>query len=207
MPKVKVHRSTPLVDMTAMTDVAFLLLTFFMLTAKMRPSETVTVDTPGSVSETEVPTSNIITISVDPEGRVFFLADNQAARKELMRRLNSTYSLNMTEEELDAFGVNGTTFGAPAEALKGLLDLDPSERDNEMMKFGGIPCDTAKNELGNWIYHGRFAYAQLGLSPYIIIKGDNNAKYPKVQQVINTLKAQDILKFNLITDLEVAPNE
>lgn len=207
MPKVKVHRSTPLVDMTAMTDVAFLLLTFFMLTAKMRPSETVMVDTPGSVSETEVPTTNIITISVDPEGRVFFLAENQAAREKLMNRLNSTYSLRLTEEELHAYGTTGTTFGAPSEALKGLLDMEPSLRDDAMLKLGGIPCDTAKNELGNWIYHGRFAYAELGLSPYLIIKGDNNAKYPVVQQVISTLKAQDILKFNLVTDLEITPTE
>lgn len=207
MPKVKVHRSTPLVDMTAMTDVAFLLLTFFMLTAKMRPSETVMVDTPGSVSETEVPTTNIITISVDPEGRVFFLAENQAARQKLMNRLNSTYSLRLTEDELYAYATTGTTFGAPSEALKGLLDIEPSKRDEAMLKLGGIPCDTAKNELGNWIYHGRFAYAELGLTPYMIIKGDNNAKYPVVQQVINTLKAQDILKFNLVTDLELTPTE
>ena len=207
MPKVKVHRSTPLVDMTAMTDVAFLLLTFFMLTAKMRPSETVMVDTPSSVSETEVPTNNIITISVDPEGRVFFLADNPKARQTLMRRLSSTYSLGMSEEEFASFAANGTTFGAPSGALKNLLDMEPTQREDAMLKLEGIPCDTATNELGNWIYHGRFAYAELGISPYIIIKGDNNAKYPKVQQVINTLKAQDILKFNLITDLEIAPTE
>ena len=51
MPKVKPVRHTPLVDMTAMTDVAFLLLTFFMLTAKMKPQEPVVIDTPSSISE------------------------------------------------------------------------------------------------------------------------------------------------------------
>ena len=55
MPKHKPKRSAPTIDMTAMCDVAFLLLTFFMLTAKAKPQELVVVDTPSSISETKLP--------------------------------------------------------------------------------------------------------------------------------------------------------
>ena len=65
MPKIKVPRKSTFVDMTAMCDVAFLLLTFFMLTAKFRPQEAVMVDIPASISKIKVPESNIALVHVD----------------------------------------------------------------------------------------------------------------------------------------------
>ena len=41
MPKVKVPRKSTNIDMTAMCDVSFLLLTFFMLTTKFKADEPV----------------------------------------------------------------------------------------------------------------------------------------------------------------------
>lgn len=70
MPKHKPKRSAPSIDMTAMCDVAFLLLTFFMLTAKAKPQETVIVDTPTSISETKLPDAGTLTILVDKTGKV-----------------------------------------------------------------------------------------------------------------------------------------
>ena len=59
MPKVKIKRKSTFVDMTAMTDVAFLLLTFLLLTANFLKQEAVVVSAPSSVSEIKIPETNI----------------------------------------------------------------------------------------------------------------------------------------------------
>ena len=55
MGKVKVKRSSTSIDMTPMVDLAFLLVTFFMLTTKFAPEEPMAVDMPSSVSEIKLP--------------------------------------------------------------------------------------------------------------------------------------------------------
>ena len=46
MPKFKPHRQGVRIDMTPLVDVAFLLLTFFMLTTQFKPQEEVTIVLP-----------------------------------------------------------------------------------------------------------------------------------------------------------------
>ena len=75
MPKVKPHRTSPSLDMTPMVDLAFLLVTFFMLTTKFAPEETVVVDTPSSISDIKLPENNVITLTIDSKKRVFFGVD------------------------------------------------------------------------------------------------------------------------------------
>ena len=77
MPKVKIARKSVSLDMTAMCDVAFLLLTFFMLTTKFKPEEAVAVDIPASVSQIQIPDKNIMMISVREDGAIFFGVDDQ----------------------------------------------------------------------------------------------------------------------------------
>jgi biopolymer transport protein ExbD len=202
MPKIKPHRSSPTLDMTAMTDVAFLLLTFFMLTAKMKQSEPIQVDTPSSVSETKVPENDIMVISVDRDNRVFLSMDNQTARRTLIERMNSLYNVGLSEEEMKNFELTPSSFGLPLVNLKEALKLPLSDREQYQLKFNGIPCDTVDNQLANWVYQARYSYAENSRRVHVILKADSDAKYPVIQQVLGTLRAQDINAFNLITDLE-----
>jgi biopolymer transport protein ExbD len=63
-----------------MVDVAFLLLTFFMLTTQFRPPTEVEVILPDSHSAIKLPESDVITVSVNKEGRIFMGVDSQIVR-------------------------------------------------------------------------------------------------------------------------------
>ncbi|WP_290378923.1 biopolymer transporter ExbD, partial [Paramuribaculum intestinale] len=78
MGKVKIKRKSTLIDMTAMSDVTVLLLTFFMLTSTFLQKEPVTVLTPSSVSELKVPTANLAQVLISPEGKVFISIAGEA---------------------------------------------------------------------------------------------------------------------------------
>lgn len=211
MPKLKVKRKGTWIDMTAMTDVAFLLLTFFMLTAKFRTAEPVAVDLPASRSELKLPESNVMVISIDKEGRVFFNVDNQKVRANLLDRMAGLYGISFTENQKNEF-ILLESFGVPIANLPALLDLDNDARNNARQP--GIPVDTTggvKNELSDWVHQARLADNELRTkgeidSPglRIAVRGDGYAPYPYVQKVINTLQDRKINTFNLITTLKGA---
>lgn len=210
MPKHKPKRGSPTVDMTAMTDVAFLLLTFFMLTAKMKPQETVVVDTPSSISETKLPDAGTLTILVSKEGQVFLDMAGQHTRKSLIDDMNSQYQLGLNEEEKLKFSIAGS-FGVERTQLKQWINTIPAERSK--LKVDGIPSDTANNELGPWVHNARLAQfkmkqeGKVDADYVIVVKADKDTPYPAVQNVINTLTDINVNKFNLITNSEADPNK
>jgi len=71
MARPKIPRKSTAVDMTAMCDVAFLLLSFFILTTKFKPSEAVPVNTPSSVAAKVAPETNVVMISLNKDGKIF----------------------------------------------------------------------------------------------------------------------------------------
>ena len=99
MPKVKVHRTSPSLDMTPMVDLAFLLVTFFMLTATPSQEETLIVDTPSSISEIKLPETNVITISIGKDNRVFYGVDGQFTKQRLLDKMSAKYGVEFTEKE------------------------------------------------------------------------------------------------------------
>lgn len=83
MPKVKKRRVAIRIDMTPMVDVAFLLLTFFMLTTQFKPVEEVEVMLPESNSQDKLPESNVMNITIDKKGRLFLGFDSQIMMSQI----------------------------------------------------------------------------------------------------------------------------
>jgi len=206
--------------MTAMCDVSFLLLTFFMLTAKAKPQEPVTVDTPSSISETKLPDAGTLMILVDSEGKVFLDMAGSHTRRRLIDTMDANYGMRLSDEEKNKFAIYGA-FGVPCvsksrdpkvvDGLKKWLNLPSAERQSA--EVPGIPTDSVGNELGPWIHNARraqFALKQEGTVKeeyVIVVKADKETPYPAIQKVINTLVDFNVNKFNLITNTEADPNK
>lgn len=204
MPKVKVPRKSTNIDMTAMCDVAFLLLAFFILTTKFKPDEALSVTTPKSVSTKQLEGKDIVLITMDKDGKVYFSIDdlNQAEKKEVIEEVNEMKALNLTEQEKAAFARSGSFVGVPFSQLKSYLQRDPSELKGVVQP--GIPVsDTLNNELQVWMRAAVSAFQ--GKKMNILLKGDNDAKYPSFKGVIDALKKNEQFKFSLITDPEGIP--
>jgi biopolymer transport protein ExbD len=205
MAKHKLPRKSTHIDMTAMCDVAFLLLTFFMLATKFKPNEPVIVRTPSSVSDFPQPPGSIL-LTVSKEGHTYFDLDNIPAKKELINLINTEKQLNLTQEEKNAF-INGSSIGTPLANLKAYLATPSGERAN--LPNQGIPTDTtadfATNELAYWIFQARTAGNNTGENPMICIKSDASLKYPGFKNIVNTLVKSKIFTFNLLTGLENVP--
>src|ERR1700751_279315 len=139
MPKIKVPRKNISLDMTAMCDMAFLLLTFFMLTTKFKPQEAIVVDMPSSVSEIKLPEKDMMVISVDKKGGVFFGIDGQNTRMELIDKISQQFNLPLSNQEKQEFSLM-SSFGVPVSALKGVLALSADDRSK--IAQPGIPCDS-----------------------------------------------------------------
>jgi len=202
MPKVKIPRKSTTIDMTAMVDVSFLLLTFFMLTTQFKSDDMIIVDTPSSISEIKLPETDILNISVTKDGKVFFSIDNKNfTREKLLAKITEKHpELQFTAEEERAFVLSGS-IGVPLNELKGYLALE--EVDRKLYPQPGIPVDSARNELGDWILQGRISNP----GARITINGDQGAPWSVVKKVMNTLQDKKVNKFNLITDLEADPNK
>lgn len=210
MGKVKVPRKSTVIDMTAMCDVAFLLLTFFILTAKFKPNEPIVVDTPASVADKKLPDDKVMTISVDKKGRIFFGVDNIQVRGKILDRVAADKKLSITPEQRKKFQ-NIASFGVPMAELPKFLTLDMSQHTDPNVQKG-IPIDTTnkyqRSELTEWIQYSRLAYKEVTNSaPFVAVKADYDVNYPVVQDIINTLQSPrvKINKFNLVTNLEKKP--
>ncbi|MBO2011960.1 ExbD/TolR family protein [Hymenobacter negativus] len=205
MPKVKPHRTSPSLDMTPMVDLAFLLVTFFMLTTKFAPEESVVVDTPSSISELKLPENNVITLTVDKNKRVFFGVDAKQTKIQALQKVGAKYGVNFTAQQAKEFG-DLPNFGLPVSQLGSYLNMSKEDRKQVNAKQPGVPIDSLNNQLIDWVLESRRANQAIFKKPtYIAIKGDGDADVPTVQQVIKLLQEKDINRFNLITDMENAP--
>lgn len=203
MPKVKIPRKSTTIDMTAMCDVAFLLLSFFILATKQKPPEVLAVKTPTSVSSKAAPEKSIL-ITMTKEGKVFLMLGDDTKKSEVVEDFNTTRGLQLTPAELNKLK-KSEFIGMPVNKLKSALDMEQQIPANLM---DGIPVDSTNNELSFWIRSITNAYKgedQKTLQDMILVKGDQEALYPVFKSVKEALKANEIFKFRIVTEGESVP--
>jgi len=200
MARIKVPRKSTAMDMTAMCDVAFLLLTFFILTAKLRQEDPLHVDIPASSQVIPVPDDNISTITVG-QNKIFFGIEGTDIRMALLEEMGKQYKVTFTPEEEKRFS-SIPTFGVPFNQLKQYIALD--EEGRKTFPQPGIPTDsTATNELSTWIYQARIVTRNLKNQELrFSIKGNAKDEYPSYKKVVDVFQRQGINKFSLITSLK-----
>jgi biopolymer transport protein ExbD len=205
MARPKIARKSTSVDMTAMCDVAFLLLSFFILTAKPKQSEAVVVQTPSSVSSKKAPEKDVIMVTIDKDGKVFLsCGDNNEDRDKLasvINSLNQTNNLGLSGGEIKALSED-PLIGVPLANLKQQARLPHGQLT--AANLPGIPVqDTANNQLTKWMRAVTDVYT--GSKVNLLLKGDNLAKYPAFKNVLTAFKKNDLLKFQMVTNPEAVP--
>lgn len=199
MAKVKMSKKVTAVDMTAMCDVAFLLLTFFILTATAKQPEPLPVDTPASTVQTKLPDSELATITIGDKN-VFFGVTGPDVRMRALELMGEKYGLQFTEEEKRRFSLI-ESFGVPMENIKSLIALDNVDRNKPGVQ-STIPRDSLNNQLGDWIRNSRLATHELvNKEMEVAIKGDADEDYPTIKNIMDILQDQKINSFNLVTGL------
>jgi biopolymer transport protein ExbD len=205
MPRAKLPRKSTSIDMTAMCDVAFLLLSFFILATKFKPAEALSVVTPSSVSSKVAPDKNVVLITMDKDGKVYFSVSdaNVSEKKDIIDAISTSKNLGLTDAEKKNFSNNPTAYiGVPFSQLKPYLDIAPDQVKN--VKQPGVPTqDSTNNELRDWI--GAAVAAFQGEKMNVLVKGDDAAKYPAFDGVVWALKKNDQLKFQLVVSPIAAP--
>lgn len=204
MGKVKMSKKSTSIDMTAMCDVAFLLLTFFILTATAKMPEPLPVDTPSSTTQTKLPETGLVTITVGKsqgKEQVFFGMKDRAIRSGALDYMAQKYKVAFTEDEKTQFALIDE-FGVPVEGLKQLLAMKAADRAKKGVQ-PGIPCDSINNQLQDWIQGARKANIDGGGTKELqfAIKGDAKEEYPQIKRVMDILQDQKINSFNLVTGL------
>jgi biopolymer transport protein ExbD len=205
MSRPKIARKSTIVDMTAMCDVAFLILSFFILTTKPKPSEAVPVQTPKSVANKFVPDKNVLMISLNSEGRVYLsTSDNAADRQKkqtMIEYVNQRNNLGLTKGEITTL-VKQPFLGVPIAQLKQQAAFPMAQINSKSLP--GIPAqDTTNNQMIEWVRAALNAYQGGQLD--FILKGDNVAKYPVFKNILTAFKKNEQFKFQMVTNQANVP--
>jgi biopolymer transport protein ExbD len=202
MARVKPKRHGVVTDMTAMCDVAFLLLTFFILTTQFKKPDVEQIKPPSSISEKILPDASLMTINATPDGKFYFQpVDNASERVQLLDKMGEKYNITFDNNQKAAFQ-RVQAIGVPMNQLKSYLALPEDEQKN-FKSPTGIPMDSVNRQLIDWVQQS------LSVNPdyKLAIKGDVTTEYPKVKSLFEGLRDIKFLNFWLITSQEGNPNE
>ena len=203
MPKVKLPRKSTIIDMTAMCDVAFLLLSFFILATKQKPPEVLTVSPPNSVSAKAAPDKSIL-ITLTKDGKAFIMLGDETKKADILNNINLTKGLNLSAGEMKKW-TKEPFIGLPLNQIKSSLDRVVEIPANQLP---GIPTDSSNNEMVDWMKSVTNVYAgtdQRKLQEMLLVKGDNAALYPAFKSIKEAFKKNEIFKFRIVTNGEAVP--
>jgi hypothetical protein len=206
MGKLKVKKHDVWIDMTPMSDVMVLLLTFFMLTSTFVKNEPVKVNQPSSVSEIKVPENDVLNIVVDKAGKVFMSMDNQNDLLSLIQGMNETSSIGLTNQEMKKFQAD-PMWGVPLNSLKGYLGL-PNEKMTEVITGAeaGVPLDSidgGKSEFQLWVTEALNVNEDIKIA----IKADADTPYAKIKKLMSELQDMNQNRYYLITSLKTGEDK
>ena len=195
---VKMTKKSLTTDMTAMCDVAFLLLTFFILTATSKIPEALPVDMPSSTVQSKLPETDLATLTVG-KGKVFFDLKGKEVRIQTLEKMAEKYGLEFTEEDKKEFSLM-EGFGVDIASLKSIIEMENAERSK--VDQPGVPKDSLNNQLADWLKISRQANIDLNDKDLeVAIKGDAKEEYPAIRKVMDILQDQGINSFSLVTGL------
>ncbi|MDE3185810.1 MAG: biopolymer transporter ExbD [Bacteroidota bacterium] len=199
MGRAKIKRGSTTVDMTPMCDVAFLLLTFFILAAKFKPPAVIKVVTPLSVSNKVAPQKDFLMVTISKDNKVFLDMD-PAIKGDVLDELAKERNISFSAQDKQNF-INAQFIGVPISQLNQFDALKPEQIKGTDLP--GIPVDSTNDELQSWI--SAAVNAQMGEKLNFLIKGDATSKYSTFSQVIDAFKKNDQYKYDLVTTSEQVP--
>lgn len=202
MGKIKIKKADVWIDMTPMSDVMVLLLTFFMLTSTFVKNEAVKVNAPGSVSEIKVPETEVLQIIVDKDGKIFIGLDKPGYMQEMLEGFKSKFSgLSLSAMQEKNF-VGLTSFGMPMNKMSDVLKHEAGDVNN-LQKEMGIPTDSINggmSEFQCWVDAAR--NSSFGDKMKVAIKADAATPYKVVKKMMSELQDMSENRYYLITTLK-----
>lgn len=201
MPRPKIARKSTWVDMTAFCDVAFLLLSFFIMATKTKPPEAITVMMPSSVSSKAVDQNDQVMITVNSAGKVFLSLSEDERKQAVLEEVAKLKGVTISQDDIKKAS-KVEFFGAPIATMPSFLSLPKEKLTGDQLP--GIPVtDTANNELTLWMTAVVNVFR--GDKMNLMVKGDISTKYPAFKSVLTALKKNDLLKFSIVTNSESVP--
>lgn len=197
MAKIKPKRQGVHMDMTAMSDVAWLLLTFFILTTQFKKPDIIQIKTPSSVAETKIQDGELMRITINNDGKYYFSIIDDKNKIPVLEKMGQKYGINFTDAEKKTFLKMGDV-PVPIRAMKQYLNMTDGQREKAIP---GIPLDSTDLQLVDWVDYTFEVDGDVKLA----IRGDVKTQYPKFKELIKQLVERDINKFQLITSSEVKP--
>ena len=216
MGKIKIKKNDVWIDMTPMSDVMVLLLTFFMLSVNFTKNEVVKVITPGSTTMAKVSSSAILDITIDPEGRVLMSTDKTVTMQKALDQMLKDRETNLTPDQKQEI-INFNQIGIPVKSMPDFLSKS-HEDQVKLMKVTGIPTDSLQNredkmsEFQLWVKAMKNGYKEWyndlsdaektevsATKLEINIKADKETPYGAVKLVIAELQDINESRYKLVT--------